>query len=139
MSRQRRHDVQASLAGLCRAAARFDSAHDYFLHLNQAEQQQRQLKSSASLVLASIAQVKGLEFAQVVIPYLERGVFPAPDAAAGSDAGSNANAEHNLLYVGMTRARQQLTLLAHRQCPSSLLAALGYTPKKPAGSEPLSK
>ncbi len=139
VSRQRRHDVQGSLAGLCRAAARFDSAHDYFLHLNFAEQQQRQRKSSDSLVLASIAQVKGLEFAQVVIPYLERGVFPAPSTGAEAEAGSDANAEHNLLYVGMTRARTQLTLLAHRQRPSSLLAALGYTPKKPAGNESLSK
>ena len=139
VSRQRRHDVQGSLAGLCRAAARFASAHDYFLHLNFAEQQQRQLKSTASLVLASIAQVKGLEFAQVVIPYLERGVFPAPSTGAEAEAGSDANAEHNLLYVGMTRARTQLTLLAHRQRPSSLLAALGYTPKKPAGNESLSK
>ncbi len=137
--RQLRHVVQGSLAGLCRAAARFDSAHDYFLHLNFAEQQQRQRKSSDSLVLASIAQVKGLEFAQVVIPYLERGVFPAPSTGAEAEAGSDANAEHNLLYVGMTRARTQLTLLAHRQRPSSLLAALGYTPKKPAGNESLSK
>ncbi len=139
VSRHRRHDVQGSLAGLCRAAARFASAHDYFLHLNFAEQQQRQRKSSDSLVLASIAQVKGLEFAQVVIPYLERGVFPAPSTGAEAEAGSDANAEHNLLYVGMTRARTQLTLLAHRQRPSSLLAALGYTPKKPAGNESLSK
>ena len=130
VSRQRRQDVRASLAGLCRAAERFASAHAYFLHLNFAEQQQRQRKSSDSLVLASIAQVKGLEFAQVVIPYLERGVFPAPQV----DAGSDANAEHNLLYVGMTRARQQLTLLAQRQRPSSLLAALGYTPTKAASA-----
>ena len=138
VSRQRRQDVRASLAGLCRAAERFASAHAYFLHLNFAEQQQRQLKSTASLVLASIAHVKGLEFAQVVIPYLERGVFPAPSTGAEAEAGADANAEHNLLYVGMTRARTQLTLLAHRQRPSSLLAALGYTPAKaaPAASAP---
>ena len=137
-ARQRRQDVRASLAGLCRAAERFASAHAYFLHLNFAEQQQRQLKNSASLVLASIAHVKGLEFAQVVIPYLERGVFPAPSTGAEAEAGADANAEHNLLYVGMTRARTQLTLLAHRQRPSSLLAALGYTPAKaaPAASAP---
>ena len=89
-------------------------------------------------MLASIAQVKGLEVAQVVIPYLERGVFPAPSTGAEAEAGADANAEHNLLYVGMTRARTQLTLLAHRQRPSSLLAALGYTPAKaaPAASAP---
>ena len=120
VSRERRQDARDNLAGLCSAAQGFASARDYFLHLNHIEQKQRQLKSSASLVLASIGQVKGLEFAQVVIPFLERGIFPAPQAQAGE--------EQNLLYVGITRARQQLTLLAHRQRPSSLLAALGYTP-----------
>ena len=126
VSRQRRQDVQASLDGLCRAAQPFASAHAYFLHLNQAEQQQRTLKNSASLVLASMGAVKGLEFAHVVIAQLERGVFPA----AGADPG----AEQNLLYVGMTRARQQLTLLASRPHPSPLLGALGYTRTAASGS-----
>ena len=120
VSRERRQDAQGNLAGLCRAAQAFDSARDYFLHLNHIEQQQQKLKTSTSLLLASIGQVKGLEFAQVVIPFLAHGIFPAAQA--------EANEEQNLLYVGMTRARQQLTLLAPRQRPSRLLAALGYTP-----------
>lgn len=128
VSRERRQDARDNLAGLCSAAQGFDSARGYFLHLNHIEQQQRTLKSTASLVLASIAHVKGLEFAQVVIPFLERGIFPVPQAEAGE--------EQNLLYVGMTRARQQLTLLAPRQRPSSLLAALGYTPTPAAAAAP---
>ena len=127
VSRERRQEARGNLAGLCSAAAGFDSARAYFLHLNRAEQQQAALKRSASLVLASIAQVKGLEFAHVVIPHLERGVFPAPQAPPGE--------EQNLLYVGMTRARQQLTLLVQRERPSSLVQQMGYTVSKaaPAG------
>lgn len=118
VSRERRTEAQGNLAGLCQAAQAFDSAHAYFLHLNAAEQRQRERKGTASLVLASIAHVKGLEFEQVVIPYLERGVFPVPHASTEE--------EQNTLYVGMTRARRQLTLLAHATQPSSFVAQLGY-------------
>lgn len=69
-------------------------------------------------MLASIAQVKGLEFEHVVIPYLERGVFPAQQTHPGE--------EQNTLYVAMTRARSQLSLLAHRSRPGSFVAQLGY-------------
>lgn len=124
VSRERRQEAQGNLAGLCRAAQGFDSARDYFLHLNRAEQKQGQPKRADSLVLASIAHVKGLEFAQVVIPHLEHGVFPAAQAAPGE--------EQNLLYVGMTRARQQLTLLVQRERPGSLVQQMGYVASKAA-------
>ncbi|MDD2713262.1 MAG: 3'-5' exonuclease, partial [Simplicispira sp.] len=127
VSRERRQEAQGNVAGLCSAAQGFDSARDYFLHLNRAEQKQGERKRSASLLLASITHVKGLEFAHVVIPHLERGVFPAPQAPLGE--------EQNLLYVGMTRARQQLTLLVQRERPSSLVQQMGYAVSKapPAG------
>ncbi len=118
VSRERRQEAQRNLAGLCAAARGFASARDYFLHLNETEQRQAALRSAASLVLGSIAHVKGLEFEQVLIPYLERGVFPVPQASAEE--------ERNTLYVGMTRARRQLTLLAHATRPSSFVAQLGY-------------
>ncbi|WOI43427.1 ATP-dependent helicase [Acidovorax sp. BLS4] len=118
VSRQRREDALANLAGLCEAAKGFASARDYFLHLNRAEQRQRELRSTASLVLANIEDVKGLEFDHVVIPFLEQGVFPVPQAPYAQ--------EKNTLYVGMTRARQQLTLLCHRAQPGAFLQPLGY-------------
>ena len=118
VSRQRRADALANLAGLSQAAQAFGSARDYFLHLNAAEQRQRELRSTASLVLAHIGHVKGLEFEHVLIPYLEQGAFPDPQAPVAQ--------EKNTLYVGMTRARQQLTLLSHRQRPSVFVAQLGY-------------
>ena len=128
VSRQRRREAQGNIAGLCQAARGFASAHAYFLHLNEAEQRQAALRTPASLVLASIAQVKGLEFEHVVVPYLERGVFPAPQTHPGE--------EQNTLYVAMTRARRQLTLLAHRTRPGSFVAQLGYVVSPALGQMP---
>ena len=118
VSRQRRQDAQDNIAGLCAAARGFASAQAYFVHLNKAEQSQATLRSTASLVLTSIAQAKGLEFEHVVVPYLEHDIFPAPQSRPGE--------EQNTLYVAMTRARSQLTLLAHSHRPSSFVAQLGY-------------
>ena len=44
--------------------------------------------------------------------------------------------EKSTLYVGMTRARQQLTLLAHRQRPSAFVAQLGYAESTQAAKAP---
>ena len=118
VSRQRRQEALGNLAGLCEAAHGFASAHSYFVHLNDAEQRQAALRGPASLVLSSIAEAKGLEFEHVVVPYLEQGVFPAPHTLPGE--------EQNTLYVAMTRARRQLTLLAHRARPGRFVAQLGY-------------
>ena len=128
VSRQRRADALANLEGLSHAAQTFGSARDYFLHLHAAEQRQRELRSTASLVLAHIGHMKGLEFEHVLIPYLEQGAFPDPQAPVAQ--------EKNTLYVGMTRARQQLTLLAHRQRPSAFVAQLGYAESTQAAKAP---
>ncbi|MDP2368834.1 UvrD-helicase domain-containing protein [Rhodoferax sp.] len=117
-SHQRRQDAIGNLAGLQRAAARFDTAAAYFQSLNAAEQSLHMLKSrkTAGVLIGSMASVKGLEFDQVVIPYLESGEFPAPK----SDFGE----ERNMLYVAVTRARRALTLYASREYPSVFVAKL---------------
>jgi DNA helicase-2/ATP-dependent DNA helicase PcrA len=119
VSSQRRQDALANLQGLQQAASAFDSAQAYFQSLNDAEQKQRQLKKApARLLLASIADVKGLEFDHVLLPFMERGVFPDPAADSGE--------EQNLFYVGMTRARQCLTVFGKNGSPSPLLAKAGF-------------
>ena len=120
VSRQRRSDALGNLAGLQQAAARHDTALAYFDSLNAAEQMQARLKKSASLLIASVPSVKGLEFEQVVLPYLAHGEFPAPSGSAVQ--------EQNLLYVGMTRARLGLTLCASAHSPSGFVARMGYKP-----------
>ncbi|MDO9434739.1 3'-5' exonuclease [Hydrogenophaga sp.] len=116
VSRQRRQDALGNIEGLKQAAQRFATARDYFQSLNDIEQKQRQLKKPASLVIASIASVKGLEFDHVVLPCLEQGEFPA--------STSSGREEQNLFYVGMTRARRQLTLLSSSGNPSEFVGRM---------------
>ena len=119
VSSQRRQDALANLRGLEQAASAFDSAQAYFQSLNDAEQKQRQLKKApARLLLACITEVKGLEFDHVLLPFMERGVFPDPAA--------DNNEEQNLFYVGMTRARQRLSVFGKTSSPSPLLAKAGF-------------
>jgi DNA helicase-2/ATP-dependent DNA helicase PcrA len=67
--------------------------------------------------------MKGLERSHVVLPFLERGAFPAPQGRRPQD-------ERNLLYVALTRARHALTLLASADRPSPLVEEMAA--KKPA-------
>ncbi|OUL98033.1 3'-5' exonuclease [Variovorax sp. JS1663] len=119
VSRQRRQDALGNLEGLRRAAMKFNTALDYFHSLNDAEQKQRQLKKTASLVIASVVSVKGLEFDHVVMPYLAHGEFPAPTASDRE--------EQNMFYVGITRARRFLTMFASTDRPSRFVQKMGYT------------
>jgi DNA helicase-2/ATP-dependent DNA helicase PcrA len=127
VSKQRRQDALGNVEGLKQAATKFNTARDYFQSLNAAEQKQRQLKKAASLVIASIPIVKGLEFDHVVLPYLAQGEFPAPTASDKE--------EKNLFYVGMTRARRVLTMLVNAEKPSSFVHGMGYKPSGETSSE----
>lgn len=118
VSKQRRKDAAGNIEGLIQAARGFETARDYFQSLNDAEQKQRQLKKTASLTIASIPSVKGLEFDHVVLPYLSQGAFPAPTASAKE--------EQNLFYVGMTRAKRVFTMLVDAENPSSFVQKMGY-------------
>ncbi len=130
IERQRRADALAYVDGLRRAARQSSGAQAFFDRLGAHETRlkatpsglKRALRASQSrkrrLTLATIADVKGLEFDHVLLPYLEQGVFPSALAASLGE-------ERNLCYVAITRARQQLTLLAHARRPSAFIAAMG--------------
>lgn len=126
VSKQRRKDAAGNIEGLMHAAKGFDTALDYFQSLNDAEQKQRQLKKTASLTIASIPSVKGLEFDHVVFPYLSQGEFPAPIVSAKE--------EQNLFYVGMTRAKRFLTMLVDAENNNSFVQKMGYQPSGAAPS-----
>lgn len=120
VSKQRRQDALGNLEGLRLASMQFDSARAYFQSLNDAEQKQQQLKNPDNLVIASVVHVKGLEFEHVLMPYLAQGEFPAPSATPTE--------ERNLFYVGITRARRFLTMLARTDRPSIFVQKMGYKP-----------
>jgi DNA helicase-2/ATP-dependent DNA helicase PcrA len=58
--------------------------------------------SNSKIILMTIHSAKGLEFARVVLPELEMGVFPSN--------GQNIEEERRLFYVALTRAANELYL-----------------------------
>lgn len=94
--------VAGNIAGLVAMAGGYGGAHDFFIALNAFEVRQRSLKAKDSLTLASIEAAKGLEFDHVMMPFIN-----AREFAVEGDSTD----ERNLFYVGITRARNQLTLL----------------------------
>ncbi len=72
--------------------------------LNQADAQLGSRRVKRLVVLDCIAQSKGTEFDHVILPFIEQHEFPL--------RGRPAAEEDNLFYVGATRSRERLTLLA---------------------------
>ena len=108
IERNRCTDAVAHLEGLKHAVTMFGSAAKFFKHINELELSYEKFSKiqdkKNSLILTDIPSVKGLEFERVVIPFIERGEFPADD-------GSTLNDEQNLMYVAMTRCSHELTLM----------------------------
>jgi DNA helicase-2/ATP-dependent DNA helicase PcrA len=66
---------------------------------------------SATVALMTLHSAKGLEFSDVFIIGLEEGILPHTRSLEDEKTGAGALAEERrLLYVGITRARQRLTL-----------------------------
>ena len=110
--------IEANLAGLQRSAEGHPSAAAFFQSLNTFERQQRERRAADCLVLAQVEATKGLEYEQVVIPFLRQDTFP--------DRDTPDEEERNLFYVAITRARGQLSLLAHARAPSRFVADAGW-------------
>lgn len=113
----RRAGALRNLAGLRALAAGYATTQAFFAHLNETAVKQAGMKRSAAITLAMAAAVKGLEYQEVLVPFLEQGEFPY-------EKGSPAD-EANLFYVAITRARQSLRLYVHAAKPSEFVARAG--------------
>ena len=63
---------------------------------------------------------KGLEFDVVFLPFCGTDRCPDPDTVAAFGADEAASRESRLLYVGVTRARDEL-VITHTGAPTTLL------------------
>ena len=108
--------VSANIQGLIESAASFDNVPSFFRAMNEREIRQKAMRGKDRVLIATIEASKGLEFDHVILPGLNRGEF-----AVGGNTADN----RNLLYVGMTRARNCLTILYDRARPSQYLVDAG--------------
>ncbi len=117
LSQRRLLEAESNLKWLSQMASRFDNPAQLFKSMNATEQKQK-LKAGKTdtLLLASIASVKGLEFDAVLLPYLAHGEFPEP--------ASDIDEELNTLYVGVSRVRKELTIYLSKAAPSVFMRRL---------------
>jgi DNA helicase-2/ATP-dependent DNA helicase PcrA len=108
--------VSANIQGLIQSASTFDNVESFFRAMNAREVRQKAMRSKHCVVVSSIEASKGLEFEHVIMPGLNKGEF-----AVGGNTADN----RNLLYVGMTRARNRLTILHDGSKPSQYLIDAG--------------
>jgi len=140
--RQERRDAAlAYFDGLQQAAAQHATPQAYFERLAQLESRleeglaathsahkraiRRAADRKSTVTLATVADVKGLEFEHVLMPFVETGRFPDAHAEA-------AWQERNLFYVGITRARSRLTVLAREGHQSPYWHCCAGSAKVPA-------
>jgi len=106
--------VARSIQGfISSAAASGKSLREFSEWIGGTEASLSRKKKAHLVTLECIANVKGMEFDHVILPFLEEGEFPDPS--------SNYAGEENLFYVGVTRAKHRLTMIttaeANRQSP----------------------
>ena len=104
----RPHDarvVAKSIAGFIDAAtASQQTLAEFWAALTLKESFANKKWEKDFVTLDSVENAKGREFGHVIMPFLARGEFPSPLFERGE--------EENLWYVGITRTRSRLTLLA---------------------------
>ena len=114
-------------------AAREPSAEAFLARLDTLRQTIRVHTDApdARLTLSTIHSSKGLEYEQVYLLDIHDGVLPSrPDAADGTaDERREYEEDRRLVYVAMTRAKDELTLFDYPDAPSAFIReAQGYLP-----------
>lgn len=99
---------------------------DYTRQLKQKQDYRQQAQDTDSIAVMTLHGAKGLEYDLVVIPDLNEGLVPYKKAALAEEIEE----ERRMLYVGMTRAREELrlcyvkTMRNKQAAPSCFLAEI---------------
>ena len=72
-------------------------------------------EESNRVILMTLHSAKGLEFPYVYMAGMEEGLFPSYMSIVADDPKEEIEEERRLCYVGITRAKKELTLTAARQ------------------------
>lgn len=105
-------DFYEILEELAESAKGYKNYTEWFEHieeytLNLKEQAKKQPIKKQGVVVSTLHSIKGLEFDKVFLMNVNEGTIPYHKAVTDSDIEE----ERRLLYVGMTRARKELSLL----------------------------
>ena len=105
-------------------------------------------ENSDYVVLMTLHSAKGLEFPNLYLAGMEDGLFPSYMSITSDDATSEIEEERRLAYVGITRAKEHLTITSSRmrmvrgetqfnkvsrfvkEIPRELMAGEVYEPKR---------
>jgi len=111
-SRQQVDDRIATIQGFVRFIAKLNilacDAYEYLQSLKAIKLNQ---KKQTGVVISSIHRAKGLEWPVVILPALTEHYYPYQEKSDMQKATS-VESERRLFYVAMTRAKQQLHLIA---------------------------
>lgn len=72
-------------------------------------------EESNHVVLMTLHSAKGLEFPYVYMVGMEEGLFPSYMSIVADNPQEEIEEERRLCYVGITRAKKELTMTAARQ------------------------
>lgn len=130
-------DFYEILEELAESAKGYKTYPEWFTHIeeytqNLKEQAKNQPVQRQGVVISTLHSIKGLEFDKVFLMDVNEGTIPYHKAATDSDIEE----ERRLFYVGMTRARKELSLFFVKERhekqlePSRFLRECGWQEEK---------
>lgn len=104
-------DLYEILEELADSAKGYKTFSEWFLHIEEyteklKEQAKQQTTGRQGVVISTLHSIKGLEFNKVFLMNVNEGTIPYHKAATDSDVEE----ERRLFYVGMTRAKKELSM-----------------------------
>ena len=105
-------EIQSSAKGYKTLEAWFTHIEDYKKELELLAKKRADMGDAVTL--ATLHSAKGLEFPNVYLAGMEDGLFPSYMSITSDNASAEIEEERRLAYVGITRAKKNLTITSAR-------------------------